>query len=58
MGEILIDEAEIADLRNIEVDLTDRWRRANQLQDNTTYVVVLNTNPFDPGARYQLLLGL
>ena len=27
-----------------------------QLQDNTTYVVVLNTNLFDPGAeRYQLL---
>ncbi|MCB9308523.1 MAG: T9SS type A sorting domain-containing protein [Lewinellaceae bacterium] len=56
-GEILIDEAEIADLRNIEVDLTGPDGEGKpQLQDNTTYVVVLNTNPFDPGAeRYQLL---
>ncbi|MEZ4910667.1 MAG: PA domain-containing protein [Saprospiraceae bacterium] len=56
-GEILIDTDVISDGRNIEVDLTGpNGEGKPQLKDNTTYVVVLSTSPFDPGAeRYQLL---
>ena len=56
-GEILIDADAIADSRNIEVELTGPDGTGKpQLKDNTTYVVVLTTSPFDPGAeRYQLL---